>query len=218
MSITNYATLQTAVARWLKRDDLTTYIPDYIQFGENRLWYGDKGQFPTSPLRLKIMQYTDTGTISNQRISLPAAVNGNGITTYSYLETQRLSVSSGGDTWALRYLPPHQYAEKEAGSGDPNFYTFRSGAIYTAQSNALSYTHDYYAKYGHLTDNLTTSAVLTAYPELYLFAACIEGALDIVSDSMAARFAARLQARIGAINSIETASFAGGSLAVTIGR
>jgi hypothetical protein len=39
-----------------------------------------------------------------------------------------------------------------------------------------------------------------------------------MSDSMAARFAARLQARIGAINSIETASFAGGSLAVTIGR
>jgi hypothetical protein len=182
------------------------------------LWYGDKGQFPTSPLRLKIMQATETGTISNQRIVLPSTVNGDGVTVYSYLETQRLSVSSGGDTWALRYLPPQQYAEKEAGSSDPNFYTFRNGAIYTAQSNALAYTHDYYQKRGHLSDTLTTSPIMTAYPELYLFAACIEGALDIMSDSMAARFAARLQARIGAINSIETASFAGGSLAVTIGR
>lgn len=218
MSITNYSELQTAVARWLKRDDLTAYIPDYISFGENRLWYGDKGQFPTSPLRLKIMQSTETGTISSQRIVLPTTVNGDGVTVYSYLETQRLSVSSGGDTWPLRYLPPQQYAEKEAGTSDPSFYTFRNGAIYTAQSTALSYTHDYYVKRGHLATNLTTSPIMTAYPELYLFAACIEGALDIMSDSMAARFAARLQARIAALNSVETASYAGGSLGITIGR
>jgi hypothetical protein len=36
--ITNYATLQTEVANWLSRDDLTTDIPAFIQFAENKLY------------------------------------------------------------------------------------------------------------------------------------------------------------------------------------
>ena len=36
--ITNYATLQTEVANWLTRDDLTTDIPAFIQFAENKLY------------------------------------------------------------------------------------------------------------------------------------------------------------------------------------
>ena len=36
--ITNYATLQTAVADYLARDDLTTFIPNFIQNAENKLY------------------------------------------------------------------------------------------------------------------------------------------------------------------------------------
>ncbi|MHC4302585.1 MAG: phage adaptor protein [Planctomycetota bacterium] len=35
--ITNYATLQTAVADYLARDDLTTFVPNFIQNCENKL-------------------------------------------------------------------------------------------------------------------------------------------------------------------------------------
>lgn len=35
--ITNYATLQTAIADYLARDDLTTYIPNFVQNVENKL-------------------------------------------------------------------------------------------------------------------------------------------------------------------------------------
>lgn len=211
MSITTYATLQTAVARWLKRDDLTAQIPDYIQLGENRLWYGDKGQFETKPLRLREMQAPATGTISSQTILTYSA-------TFPYLETQRLSVTSGGDTWALRYLPPQQFAEYEAQTGDPQFYTLLNDSIKTAPSNSLAYSHDYYYRPLALSVTNTATSILVAYPELYLFAACIEGALDIMSDSMAARFQSRLQARINALQSSQANSVAGGSLAVTIGR
>lgn len=217
MAITNYTTLQTAVARWLKRDDLTAYIPDYIAFGENRLWYGDKGQFQTLPLRLRIMQATDTGTIASQRIVLPS-VTTSGVVVSSYIETQRISVSNNGTTLPLRYLPPQQFAEQEAKTGGPSYYTFKNGAIYTAASDGSAYTHDYYGKKSPLTTTLTTNAILTAYPELYLWAACVEGALDIMSDSMAQRFAAKLQGRINALNGVDANSYAGGSLAVTVGR
>jgi hypothetical protein len=218
VSITNYSELQTAVARWLKRDDLTALIPDYIQLGENRLWHGDEGQFKTKPLRIKLMQETETGTIASQVITYPFATNGAGTVYFTHLETQRLSVTSGGDTWALRYLPPQQFAEKEAATGDPQYYTFLNNQIKTAPSNALAYTHDYYRRFASLSVDDTGNVILTNYPELYLFAACIEGALDIMSDSMAARFASRLQARINALQSSQGNSMAGGSLAVTIGR
>ena len=37
MSITTYSELQTAVSNWLNRDDLTTYIPDFITLAEVRI-------------------------------------------------------------------------------------------------------------------------------------------------------------------------------------
>lgn len=36
--ISNYATLQTAVADYLARDDLTTFIPNFVQNAENKLY------------------------------------------------------------------------------------------------------------------------------------------------------------------------------------
>jgi hypothetical protein len=36
--ITNYATLQTAVADYLARDDLTSFIPNFVQNAENKIY------------------------------------------------------------------------------------------------------------------------------------------------------------------------------------
>lgn len=36
--ITNYATLQTAIADYLARDDLTSFIPNFVQAAENKLY------------------------------------------------------------------------------------------------------------------------------------------------------------------------------------
>lgn len=36
--ISSYSTLQTKVAEYLARDDLTDYIPDFIQYAENKLY------------------------------------------------------------------------------------------------------------------------------------------------------------------------------------
>lgn len=212
MSITTYDELKTAVARWLKRDDLTAYIPDYIALGEHRLWYGDKGQFPTKPLRLRVMVYPDTGTVSNQYVNVTKSA------AYPYLETQRLSVSSGGKQWALRYLPLHQFAEYETLTGDPKYYTFVNNSIKTAPSGAASFQHDYYAKPLALSASNTTTTEFLAHPNLYLLAACVEGALDTQNDAQAARFAGRLQGSINALQDNDNNVAAGGSLAVTVAR
>jgi hypothetical protein len=37
VSISNYDELKTAVANWLERSDLTSRIPEFIAFGEDRI-------------------------------------------------------------------------------------------------------------------------------------------------------------------------------------
>ena len=37
MSITNYSELQTAVAAWINRTDLTALLPDFITLAESKL-------------------------------------------------------------------------------------------------------------------------------------------------------------------------------------
>ena len=72
MAISNYTELQTAVANWLDRDDLTNRIPEFISLCEARF---------NRTLRLRAMETLDTsvstvagnsitiGLCSNERVS-----------------------------------------------------------------------------------------------------------------------------------------------------
>lgn len=208
MSITTYAELQTAVARWLHRDDLTTQIPDYISLAESRFWYGEQGSFPTKPLRVRAMQERILGSIADGAIAIPTG----------YLETINLRVSNGGTTYPLRYLPPQNFAEKEASPDSPSWYTMLDNEIKTAGVGSGSYIMDYYEKLDALSDTNTTNWLLTNAPNVYLFGACLEGALDIMSDAFAQRFGGRLLGAVNSLVSVEKSTMAGGSLAVMVGR
>ena len=53
MAITTYAELQTAIANWLARDDLTTYLPDFITLFE-----------AAANRRLRVRQMETTATLT----------------------------------------------------------------------------------------------------------------------------------------------------------
>lgn len=55
MTISTYAELQTSVASWLHRADLTSQIPDFITLAESKL---------NRKLRLRAQETTATGTVS----------------------------------------------------------------------------------------------------------------------------------------------------------
>lgn len=207
MSITTYAELQSSVERWTKRTDLATYFPDYVQLAEQRIYNGAEGMMASDPLRIISMQARETGTISGA-IAFPTR----------YLETINLRVTSNGETWPLRYVAPQNYAERVTNTDAPSFYTVLNNAIQTVGTGGADYTHDYYAKFAALTSSNTTNTLLTNYPDLYLYGVCLEVALDLVDDAMAQRFYARF---MGALNSANTSNrnlYAGGSLAVMVGR
>ena len=98
MAIDTYGNLKTAVANYLNRSDLTSYIPDFITLALQRLNYGAETPFPSQPLRIPAMQEQDTGTIANGSIAFPTG----------FLEPIRVAASSNGATWSLLYVPPER--------------------------------------------------------------------------------------------------------------
>ena len=63
MAINDYASLQSAVARWLARTDLTDSIPDFISLAEARI---------NRDLRVRQMISTTGVTASSGSFNLPA--------------------------------------------------------------------------------------------------------------------------------------------------
>src|SRR5687767_15309237 len=63
MSISTYAELQTAVANWINRSDLTSYVPDLIMLGEKRIY---------RELRIRAMETALSSAISSGVLAVPS--------------------------------------------------------------------------------------------------------------------------------------------------
>jgi hypothetical protein len=150
MALSNYSDLQTTVASWLHRADLTSIIPDLITLAEQRIFNGGTSH---DPVRISDMQNRDTGTIASQSIALPSG----------YLETLRLAVTSGGQNYALEYISPSEFSGYENQSGNPQYFTVVNNAIKTAPNGGLDYIHDYYKRFDPLATT-STNALLTNAP------------------------------------------------------
>lgn len=173
MAINTYATLKSAVAAYLNRSDLTTYIPDFITLGVSRIYYGSEDTFASKPLRIPAMQTQATGTISSSSISFPS----------DFLEVIRLAASSGGETWTLDYTTPSAFSKTSNSSGLPTEYTFLNNAIKTAGTGAASYILDYYKIFTAFSGDSDTNWLLTNAPQVYLYSALIEASPFIMDDA-----------------------------------
>ena len=63
MALGTYSDLQTAIATWLNRTDLTAYIPDFIALAEERVYRN---------LRVKAMETALNDTIASGVIAVPS--------------------------------------------------------------------------------------------------------------------------------------------------
>ena len=85
MAISNYSDLQSTVANYLHRGDLTGQIPDFISLAEARI---------NRKLRLRAMENTASGTTTGQTISLPTG----------FVAAKRIQIALGGSTVPLTYV------------------------------------------------------------------------------------------------------------------
>jgi len=168
MAISTYAELQTAVANWLDRDDLTDRIPEFIALAEARM---------NRVLRIRLMEgkYTASTVAAQRNYALPA----------SYIQMRNFQLNTSPIT-PLQYVTPEIYDRLWGGStgGTPQFYTIVAGEVQLGPLPASVLTMEmlFYKKISALSVTNTTEAMLTDNPDIYLYGALLEAEPFIMND------------------------------------
>lgn len=185
MSLATYADLQTSVANFLHRADLSGVIPDLISLAEVRI-NGDLDA------RLQDTKTTLTCVASQAYIAAPTDV----------ISIRHLSVDVTPIV-TLDYLTPDQFETSYpwGNSGQPQVYSIIGSNIYLAPTPDSAYTLDivYKAKVPVISSG--TNWLLTSYPNVYLYGALCEAAPYIKDDARVQLWEAKYQEAIDSVNS-----------------
>lgn len=154
MALTTYAELRTAMADWLARDDLTSYIPDFITLFEAQA---------NRRLRVRQMELNDDLTPVSGVAALPS----------DYLQWRRVTWL-GSTRRELEYVHPSylQAAYPDTTVGYPNVFTIEGSNIILRPVDDTDIQLDYFQKIAALSG--TVNWLFTAHPDLYLFGSLAE--------------------------------------------
>jgi hypothetical protein len=168
MSIATYSELNTAVANWLDRDDLTDRIPEFIVLCEARF---------NRLLRIRAMEYKQTAsTVSGQRnLALPTG----------FIQMRNLQMNETPIV-PMQYVTPEIY-DRLYGStltGTPQMYTIIADEIQLGPipGSALTIEMLFYKKFDALTTVATTNWMIINAPDVYLYGCLLEAEPFIMND------------------------------------
>jgi len=171
MSITSYAELQTAVANWLDRSDLTSRIPEFIVLFESAL-----------NRRLMVRQQITSTTLtpSSGTATLPT----------DYLVWKRVTWS-GSPKRELEYVDPSYFQQSypDNPTDTPRFFTIEGSTLRIVPLDTTGLTFVYAQKVPPLATT-DPNWFLTAHPDSYLFGTLAASKTFTASDME------RMQARV----------------------
>ena len=155
MALSTYAELQTSIANWLNRSDLSTEITgDFIVLTEKDI---------NSKLRIRKMISETSITIDAETEDLPTG----------FLQVRDFFITEGGTKHSLTYMTPVQMDQIKGSStsGMPEVYTILGDKFRFAPTPASSYTAtlNFYKEFDPLSDSNTTNYILANHPAIYLY-------------------------------------------------
>lgn len=158
MALNNYANLRQSIKDWSHRDDLSNdLIDDFILIAETEMYSNTEAQ-----IRIRDMistQTSSTGT-GDRFQALPTG----------FLEMRSFRFTVSTNQWfEIDYKTPKQMMVR-SGTGLPAYYTLTSQIEYDIEPDQ-DYTTDiiYYGKLTGLSAANTTNAILTRFPQVYLY-------------------------------------------------
>lgn len=174
MAITTYAELQTSVANFLARDDLTAQIPDFIALAEARMGR----ELDT---RSQIKRVTAETVAGSEFIDLPTDLR----------KIQGIKINSN-PVKVLDYATSYDYYNltPSNGTGTPSYYTVVGTAIglRPIPDSVLTIEMIYSDDIDALSSTNTTNTILTRHPDAYLFGALAAASVFLMDDARAAQF------------------------------
>jgi hypothetical protein len=169
MSFTSYADLQTAIAGYLARSDLTNQIPDFIRLAETRL---------RRDLRIRqMLKSVTTATVAaDSTVELPS----------DFLEVRDFVVV-GNPVRPLNYFSPSAFNRNARTweSGKPLDYTVLANDFQLAPVPDAVYTVKlfYFAAPAFLSNTNTSNVFLANTPDALLYGALLEAEPYLMNDA-----------------------------------
>ena len=182
-TITNYTTLQSTIADYLNRADLTAQIPTFIQLAE--------ADFNTR-LRTREMIVRAEAQSSNEFVQLPA----------DWLEAINLHIIDGAQPLRFVTLDEADYINKQQIFTNVAAYSLMNGAIelIPAPGADIDIEMIYYGKITPLSSEVATNWLLTKAPDIYLYGSLMHAQPFLMDDQRMPIFASLYNSRIEALN------------------
>ncbi len=168
MSFTSYSDLQTAVAGYLARSDLTTQIPDFIRLAETRLRRDIR-------IRQMLKSVTTATVAADSTVELPS----------DFIEVRDFVVV-GNPVQPLNYYSPSAFNRNTRSweSGKPVDYTILANDFQLSPIPDSVYTLQlfYFAAPTFLSNANTSNAFLANTPDALLYATLLEAEPYLMND------------------------------------
>ena len=166
---TDYATLQTTIANYLARSDLTATIPEFIRLAEDRL---------ARDLRIRQMLQIANTTITSTdgTVEIPA----------DFLGMKDIHISSSNPIQTVTFQSPSNFFRNTRAltSGLPTFYTALGSEFRFAPIGSSTDTIQmlYYVKPPYMSSTVSSNLWLANTPDLLLYAALGEAEPFLMND------------------------------------
>ena len=172
MALANYGDLKTAVAKYLQRSDLTTYIPDFVTLCQAKV---------ARVLRTLDIQTTRSSTLSTETLTLPS----------DFLELVTLHLTYSGNVVYPDYVTPERMKQIKTTTptvtGIPLAYTIHLGKTeyYPGPQAGTTFTEvmAYYQRITAFSADGDVNWLLTNYPDIYLYGSLSEAEAFVKDDA-----------------------------------
>jgi len=179
--ISTYATLQTALANWSERSDLTALLPDFVNYAHQEIG---------RTLRANVNLLAADVTVSGEFVTVPTGFRA---MKRAYYDTtpRRTLIMCSAEMRAdiVSEFASGTYASHVSVEGS----SLAFGPVPTGGGTVKTL---YYATPTALVDDADTNAVLTLYPFMYLYGALAELFRYIEDDNNADRYETRFRGLI----------------------
>lgn len=198
MALGSFAGLKASIATWLDRTDLTTVIEDFIVLAEARIG---------RDLRVRTME-------TRSQMTTLASTEYYGLPT-GYVSARSLKLQNGDIKFDLEYMSPENI-EQYSGTGStyPRYYTIVGEELRLVPTHGSGYVVEvvYYKQPTALDDTNTSNTTFAKSPDIYLYAALLEGATFLKDREAAMGYGTLYGQAISAAQSADTKDRHGGGV------
>lgn len=194
--LATYADLVARVGATPGYDDQTSSVPVYIALAESKI-----------QTEAKLLELETSATVT--------VIGGTGDLPAGFL-SMRSVYWEGSPDRPLSYITPERYDSFRGNdSGDGYYYTITGGSINTTPMGDGAVVCTYSARFTPLSDVNPTNAILTNFPDVYLFGTLMYAALSIKDDADMQKYGVLFNAALDRMNkNNEDRKYAGSTLQV----